>query len=190
MAYTGDFNDYRGGKNFLEGWYNPIFNKNLGQRRNAGQISTQIGVDALLPIGYAAGGIAPFAYQNLADIIASRGKTDPAALNRDVAELSRTSQVAADDLEGQLAALGLGGSGVGAALKQSILQGGREKVADRRAKETQLAEERFRSDLGLYLDMITNPALAAFGKPPTPKGPSGSEQALQYAALFAQLFGA
>ena len=179
MPYTGDINDYKGGENFLRQLYEPNFASKLGHRYTTKQASNQVGVDALFPIGYAAAGISPFAYQNLADIIASQGKTDPAAMNRDIAGIQRNTQIAQQDLGGQAAGMGLQGSGVMQALQQAIGQGGREQIAGRQSQETQMAEQRKRQDLQLFLELITNPALAASGMGmQTPKGPSGSEQFL------------
>lgn len=168
--------------------YGAIQSSDAGTYRDRDQVGIQTLVDALMPLSHAAGGIAPGAYGNLFDIINSQGKTSPTAMNRDIAGISRNAQTGQQDFEGMMQAMGLGGSGVGMAISQAIGQGGREQIAGRQAQETQMAEERKRSDLQLFLNMITNPALSAAGMTPQqPQGPSKSEQQLQYLSLIASL---
>ena len=180
-----DYRDYSGA-NFGD-WYNQVFNRSIGKQFSREKVSNQVAVDSLLPIGYASANIAPGAYQNLANIIASQGKTDPAAMNRDITDIARKSQIAEQDLVGQDAALGYGGgSGVFKAIQAAIGQGGREQIAGRKAQETQMAEQRKRADLELFLQVLTNPALAASGLgQQTPQGPGKSEQFLQILSLLA-----
>lgn len=101
-------------------------------------------------------------YENLYDIISGQGRTSPTQMNLDLADISRTTQGQQDDLQGRLAQMGFGRSGLGAALGTAIGQSGAERRSRRMAEETQLAEARNRQDLQLLLDLIINPTNQAF----------------------------
>lgn len=97
-------------------------------------------------------------FQTLLDILQSGGRTDPAAFNLELADISRAFGQAGESLQGRLGAAGLTGSGLGRALGASLESAGGEALARRRAQENQLAEERRRSDLGLLQALLLNPA--------------------------------
>lgn len=101
-------------------------------------------------------------YENLYDIIAGQGRTDPRQMNLDLADISRTTQTQQQDLQGMLAGQGFQRSGLGAALSAAIGQSGAERRSRRISEETQLAEARKRQDLQLLLDLIINPTNQAY----------------------------
>jgi hypothetical protein len=102
-------------------------------------------------------------FQNLLQILGSKGATDPALMNRQLADISRTNQGQQDQFQAQLARMGLGGSGVGSAISGAIGQHGGEQRAQAIAQETAMQEERKRQDLNLLLNLILNPGLGALG---------------------------
>jgi hypothetical protein len=116
----------------------------------------------------------------LQGVLDAQGQTDPALLNRQLADISSTTQGQQTALQGQLARLGIQNSGVGQALGAAIGQGGAETRAQTIAQETALAEERKRSDLiNLLLPLLIQPAQQSsanlFGLAGTPNQPSDFE---------------
>lgn len=112
-------------------------------------------------LGGAAGPALDTGLGTLQAILASQGRTDPALFNRDLAQLAFGNQSAQRNVAGSLAASGLGGSIGGQALQAAVGQAGQERLSQRRAEETNLAEARKRQDLGLLMELIINPALTA-----------------------------
>lgn len=141
-------------------------------------------------LGQAAGPALDTGLGTLQQILQSQGRTDPAAFNRDLTQLSFGNQSLERGLQGNLAASGLGGSIGGKALQAATAGAGQERLADRRSKETQLAEARKRQDLGLLMEMITNPSLTSAGiRLGIPSGSSGSSSAAGVGALGSLLGG-
>ena len=98
-------------------------------------------------------------YGNLMDVLLSKGRTSPDLLNREVTGIQRGTQAQQGALQGGLAQRGMSRSGVGQALGSAIGMAGQERVADRMAQETAMAEERKRQDLDLFLRLFVNPSL-------------------------------
>ena len=181
-----NYPNWTSGADFAKNYYDPRwFGRFEGVPRTTDQATNQLAVSGLLPAATAAPGLGSLAYKNLADLLINNGKTDPIVLNRNLADISRTSQGQQQDWEGMLAGLGLGGSGVGQSIGAAIGQGGAERRAGAIATDTAAAEARKQQILQLFTDMITNPAVAVSGHQMTPKGPSGTEQAAQIALMVA-----
>ena len=121
-------------------------------------------VENILPFVQRAGAeTLPVAFGNLADIIASRGRTDPTLLNREIARIGIDTDALVRNIQGRAAATGSTGSGVFQALQTAVEQSGQERAAQLEAQERRLADERMRQDLQLVLAMILDPALAGLG---------------------------
>lgn len=115
----------------------------------------------------------------LQQILGLQGATDPALFNRQLADISRTTQGQQDALQGQLSRLGIQNSGVGQALGTAIGAGGADRRAGAIAQEQALQEERKRSDLvNLLLPLLIQPGQQAssniFGIPSSPGSNTGS----------------
>ena len=130
-----------------------------GGNRTLAQQGTQSGVNIgkLLESFGQTGGALGFA--NLNSILASQGKTDPQAFNRQLVDIKQGGQAAQQQQQGLLAQLGLQGSGIGQALNTSIGQGTQDRVAGAKANEAALAEQRKRQDLDLLRSLIIEPNL-------------------------------
>ena len=139
------------------------------------------------PLGSFGQVLSPLAFGNLGNILASQGKTDPALLNQQLASISQGTQGNQDALQGQLARLGLQNSGVGQAIGGAIGQSGVQQRSSAIAQENALAEERKRSDIGLFNQTITDQIMKAFGITkgvPVDNSPSGTDQALQFVSTI------
>lgn len=100
----------------------------------------------------------PVGYGNLMEILLSGGKTDPTAFNRQIAANDRGTATSQQNVQGAFAQQGLQNSGLGMALQGAIGAGGAQRNADVRGQEAQLAEQRKRDDLNLFMQMVMNPA--------------------------------
>lgn len=100
---------------------------------------------------------------SLIDILSSRGRTDPAMFNQQVADIQRGTQGQQQQIQQQGAQAGLQGSGVMAALQAATGQAGEDRIAGAKAQETALAEQRRREDLDLFIKMILDPSMELFG---------------------------
>src|SRR5262245_43662779 len=98
------------------------------------------------------------AYQNLYDIIASRGAVDPYLYNRNMAATARDVQSARDAVAGEAASRGLSGAGTTTAVDASLASRGAQLLADQRGKYAADQADRFRQDLGLYNAMVMQPS--------------------------------
>ena len=98
------------------------------------------------------------AYSNLAQMLGQQGHIDPAAMNQQISGIQRGTQANQQGVQGELARRGLGASGIGQALSASTGQAGVNKIADVRASEAQMAEERRIRDLQMFMDMVSDPA--------------------------------
>lgn len=134
----------------------------VGNKINSA-IANDAGIGALLHTAQAGAAGLPVGFANLIQILQGQGKTDPMALNQNLADISRTGQGAQQDLRGQLAGQGLGRSGVGAALQAAIGQGTADRRAGAQAQETQTAEARKRQDIELMINALVGPALQGYG---------------------------
>lgn len=99
----------------------------------------------------------------LIDVLASRGRTDPALFNQQVADIQRGTQGQQQAIQQQGAQAGLQGSGVMAALQAAAGQAGEDRIAQAKAQENAMAEERRRQDLDLLMRMIMDPSMELFG---------------------------
>src|SRR5262245_47632869 len=98
------------------------------------------------------------AYQNLYDIISSEGAVDPYIYNRNMAATGRDVQAARDAVAGGAAERGLTGAGTTTAADAALASRGVQALADIRAKYAADQAERKRQDLGLYSNMVMQPA--------------------------------
>lgn len=105
------------------------------------------------------GRLLPVGFQTLLDNLRSRGQTDPRLMNEQIAQIYRGSQSQQQATQGQLAQLGIQDSGVGQALSQAQGASGGAQVADLRAREAALAEQRKREDLDQLLRLLLAPFL-------------------------------
>lgn len=97
------------------------------------------------------------AYGNLAEILASKGATDPRILNREITGIGRGTEGNIQEIQAQLARSGLGSSGLGQALAAAAGQSGVEDIATARARDAALQEQRKREDIMLAIQAILNP---------------------------------
>jgi len=109
-------------------------------------------------------GLMPEAYGNLMNILMSQGRTDPALMNRQIAQIGSTTQAGQQAAAGRLAGMGLEGSMAGQGLLSAIGQSGVGQVADLKAREAAAAEERRRQDLMLWLQTYLAPRLTRRGQ--------------------------
>jgi hypothetical protein len=111
-------------------------------------------------------------------------------MNREIAGINRGTQAQQGALQGGLAQRGMSRSGIGQALSQSIGQAGQDRVANRMAQETQMAEQRKRQDLELFMRMVMDPSIdlsaIAMGQPTKDK----NQNTAAYIGALAQLIGA
>jgi hypothetical protein len=103
-------------------------------------------------------------YQNLLDILASNGQTDPARLNLQFQGIDRGTEANQQAATGRLAGAGLEGSGLGQALQAAIGQSGTAQKSQAQANENALAEQRRREDLQLLYQLIIGPKLTKRGQ--------------------------
>ncbi len=97
-------------------------------------------------------------FRNLADMLSSDGRTAPGLFNRQRTDVLRSGEAASRSLEGSLARGNLQNFApgiLGQVLEQT--QGG--QLARIGERESALAEQRKRSDLGLLAQLIINPSL-------------------------------
>lgn len=132
--------------------------------------SNTIGQGAIAPfLGAFGQSVGPFrdisslGFANLADLLNQRGRVDPQALNRQLTDISASTQSQQSNLQGQLAQLGIQSSGVGQAVGGAIGQGGTELRSQAIADENQRAAERRRKDLELFSLLVQQPSLDALG---------------------------
>ena len=92
--------------------------------------------------------------QQFADILDRKGATDPARLNEDLRTISRAGDIAVDQTQGDLARMGLQRSGVGQAVSAAQRTATAGAIGQRRVLETQLQEERERSDIQDFLNFL------------------------------------
>lgn len=97
------------------------------------------------------------AYGNLASILASQGATDPRLLNQEITGIGRGTEANQQGIQGQLASQGLQNSGLGQVLSAAAGQAGVENIAEARAKDAALQEQRKREDLILANEILTKP---------------------------------
>lgn len=97
--------------------------------------------------------------QTLAQIMAAQGRTDPAALNRELRTIERGAEENVGATDAMMANYGFGSSGLNAALQAAGRQGGMEAKAGAIERENQLAEERKRQDLELMKTMLMDPEM-------------------------------
>lgn len=105
----------------------------------------------------------PTGFANLAEIIASQGRTDPMRLNQQLVDISRSTGATQQAVEGQMARSGLGGSGLAPALTAAVGAGGARQRSEAIAEENRMTEERRRQDLMLLYNLLINPSLQAYG---------------------------
>lgn len=117
------------------------------------------------PIGYPTGPGRDQAFETLMEILGNQGKTDPMAMNQLLTGIQRGTQTTQSGLMQSLAQAGPGmqQSGVGQALHTAIGQAGEGRKAGAIATENQLAEDRKRQDLMMWLQMVVDPALTSYG---------------------------
>lgn len=187
------FPDFVAGGPSHQDWLTKFANAHVAKVAGSGNQSTK-GYFGDLGSTFAAGAaqpaasIPPIGYATLAQILLGQGATDPMLLNRQLADISRTTQGRQDALGGQLAAGNLQGSGVGQALQLALGQAGAEQRGQAIAQETATAEARKRQDLDLLLRLIIDPSLQAGGIAlgvPSQKGPSSTDQILSLLATGA-----
>ena len=143
----------------------------------------KLGARQILPhIGAAGASILPAGFDTLANIIGLQGQIDPALMNRQLAQIGQSTQGLQTAQMGELARLGITGSGVGQGIHAALGMSGVGKQAQLRAEEQRLAEERMRKDLQLLYQMILGPGLQMSGQrlgvPVTPDQPSDLEKLL------------
>ena len=155
-----------------DGWdaiYDSIVNRSTnriatGQRLKPSEIGADWFATTALRGGQAGAATAtPVAYANLIEALLGKGQTDPALVNRQVADISRGTAGQQQQVQGELARRGMSRSGVGQALSTAVGQGGENRIAQMRATEAQLAEDRKRQDLDLFLRMVVDPSLNSYG---------------------------
>ena len=129
---------------------------------------------------------APLAFGNLIQNLLNQGRTDPAALNRQLGDISRTTQSRQDQQQGSLARSNLQGSGVGQAINAAIGMGGDQRRADLLAQDARLAEDRKRQDIDQFASTILGPAMGNFG---AERGATLANQQRKTDALLAGLGG-
>jgi hypothetical protein len=165
---------------FNRGWTPSQFYGNLG----AGNAGVLEGFNAIA---------SPIGLSTLVENLLSQGKTDPRAMNMQLADISRGTQSERDVTGGELARRGLTGSMGGAALQAAIGQAGQNRRAGAIAKETQIAEERKRADLDQLLRMIIQPSIdyAGIGAGLSAQNRQADQQqkAAQWAAIASLLGG-
>jgi hypothetical protein len=126
-------------------------------------------------------------YANLAQILSSQGRTDPAAFNMSLRKIAEGGQANQQMIDQQLAQRGWDNSGVGMALKQAAAGSTQNRLAAARAQELQTAEERKRSDLDLLLKLVTQPSIDAAAIASNQYQASATQGAAQSAARGAQM---
>lgn len=121
--------------------------------------------DFSFPKGYPEGPGRNQAFTTLMEILGQQGQTDPRAMNRLLTGIQRGTQTTQSGLQQSLAQAGPGmqQSGVGQALNAAIGQAGEGRKAGVIANEAQLAEDRKRSDLMMWLQMVVDPSLTSYG---------------------------
>jgi hypothetical protein len=142
-------------------------------------------------------GISPTAgtlgYGNLLKLLASEGRTDPRAMNAQMAQIQQGTQGAQMQQQGMAARQGFGNSGVNAALQAALGNAGNARQSDVRARDAQLAEERKRGDMAIFNDLIVNPGMQyaslASGAGLQQQQTQQQERAAKYGA-YASLIGA
>ena len=97
--------------------------------------------------------ILPQGMANLANIMASQGRTDPRLFNQMRTNIEQRTQAAQQQGQGRLAQMGLGGSKLGQMFIEARGLGGRQQLAGLDAQEAQLQEQRQRQDMNL-LNML------------------------------------
>ncbi len=102
-------------------------------------------------------------FSNLADILASQGRTNPAMFENMISGIMRGTQAQQQAVANRSARSGLSRSGLSEALQAAIGQSGVQQARDIRAQEAQLEESRRRDDLQLLHQLLTQPALQTFG---------------------------
>jgi hypothetical protein len=98
-------------------------------------------------------------YANLANIMASNGKTDPRLYNQGMTQIAQGGQAQQQGIQQQLAQRGWGNSGVGAALQQSAAGATQDRRSQYQAQQAATEEARKRSDLQLLYQMFVDPSL-------------------------------
>lgn len=99
------------------------------------------------------------AYENLMEVIGSRGKVDPMVRIRNQEEISRAAQGRRQQNTGNAAQMGLQGAGLVDAINQSITATEARDLASEDFLEAAKSEEQMRKDLSLVMDMLVNPQL-------------------------------
>lgn len=88
------------------------------------------------------------------NILSRKGATDPARLNQDIRTIQSAGQGAAQDTQGDLARAGLGRSGAGQAIVAAQRVATAGQIGQRQVLETQIQEERERSDIRDFFSML------------------------------------
>jgi hypothetical protein len=96
---------------------------------------------------------------SLIDMLRNQGRTDPRAMNMQLADISRGTQTQQDAVRGELAGRGLQNSGLGMALGAAVGQAGEQRRASTLANEAQNAEQRRRQDLDLLYRLVIGPQI-------------------------------
>lgn len=95
----------------------------------------------------------------LLEILKSKGATDPRLFNANLLNIQRGTEAQQSSAAERMAQSGMDQSGVGQAILGAIGQGGENRVANARAQEAALQEQRKRDDLNLLLSLIIDPQL-------------------------------
>lgn len=101
----------------------------------------------------------PMGLNTLLELLSSRGKTDPALLNRQLTANARNTEGQQQRQTGSAAMRNLQNSGVSQAINAAIGAAGADREANIIAKDTALEEQRKRQDLQLLLDLIIRPGI-------------------------------
>jgi len=121
------------------------------------------GTYAIEPLAEAVQATAPQAYSSLFELLGNKGRVDPAAMNRTLSSIDRSTQNQQRQFGGAMAAGGNEGSGVAKAVQAAIGQGGTNKRADVLSKEARDAEILRRQDLDMFMRMVMDPAMGFTG---------------------------
>ena len=145
---------------------NPTFEGFLGQQQlgkgkssDPSAVARFGGIGAFGNFGTGAGFATDTALSSLNELLLGRGRTDPQALNKQLSDISLSTQANQQGVAGESARLGIQNSGVAQAVGAAVGQGGTDARSRAIADENKLAEERRRSDLQLFNQLIQLPGL-------------------------------
>lgn len=135
-----------------------VFDPSANALKTYGNAGTNL--DVLRAMNFFGGQASATGFESLQDILNLRGATDPMLFNQSLADIALTGQRSQDAIQGQLAALNLGGSGIGqglAAASAAATDRGRARAI---AEENRAREERMREDLLLLRQLLFDPTIA------------------------------